>query len=148
MRTLAMSFLVLALVASNSFAQNNDAKLKERLNASVNIIVGKVTDVKKASVPPHGISEHNMDWSYAEVRVKSVLKGVVSNKTIKVYFPASVDILQFHHPKFKQGQEGIWLLSPTTDHNLKNYDGSANVAPDPLDFQPMNQLSKVKKLLK
>ncbi len=145
-------FVIFSAFSISVFAQDSDARLKERLDGSWAVITGKVVNVKKVTgVQGDGMSEHSPDWYCAEIKVGSVLKGMVRTtvrKTFKMYFPASMDITQFRHPKFKKGQEGIWLLRFTDDVNLKKYDVNAKVALDPLDFQAVDQESKIKDLLR
>src|SRR5881394_574317 len=61
--------------------QLSDQQLKDRMNESDFVVVGRVTDVHKWNVPktksgaPLHVSEHDPDWHEAVVTVESVLKG-------------------------------------------------------------------------
>ena len=142
-----------SLLGSSVFAQDNDSRLKERLDNSWTVVTGKVVDVKRVDKLTTSISEHSPDWYYAEVKVKSVLKGMVFTsyraETLRVYFPASRDVAWASSPKFQKGQKGIWLLRFAKDNSpLKRYDINAKTSLDPVDFQPSSQESKVKNLLR
>jgi hypothetical protein len=62
-------------------------------------------------VAPQRISEHDPIWHEAVVTVKSVEKGKTTQKQVTVRFPSSNDVRWRYHPKFKVGQQGVFLLS-------------------------------------
>jgi len=72
--------------------------------------------------------------------VSAVLKGDSSLQEVVVLFPGSRDIAWVNAPRFRVGQEGIWILTR---------DAKANglTALDPLDFQAASELARVRRLL-
>jgi len=98
--------------------QLSDQQLKDRMNESDFVVVGRVTDVHKWNVPktksgvPLHVTEHDPDWHEAVVTVESVLKGgqVKGNKVI-VRFPQRNDVAWVNSPKFAKDQKGIFCLN-------------------------------------
>ena len=98
--------------------QLSDQQLKERMNESDFVVVGRVTDVHKWNVPktksgaPLHVTEHDPDWHEAVVTVESVLKGgqVKGNKVI-VRFPQRNDVAWVNSPRFTKDQKGIFCLN-------------------------------------
>src|SRR6266705_3519412 len=96
--------------------QISDQELRDRLNAADFVVIGRVTDVHRWTVPksatPHRVSEHDPDWHEAVVEVQSVLKGgqVKGNKVV-VRFPGRNDVAWVHSPKFEKNQQGIFCLN-------------------------------------
>lgn len=121
----------------------SDRDLQKRIASADVVVVGKVANVKAVAEPrrPGPITEHDPQWSEANLEVDTVLQGDASLRRILVLFPGTLDVAWVHVPKFRVGQEGIWIL--VRDRKLKAY-----TALDPLDFQPMNQLDRIKDLIK
>jgi len=98
--------------------QLSDQQLKDRMNESDFVVVGRVTDVHKWNVPktksgaPLHVTEHDPDWHEAVVTVESVLKGgqVKGNKVI-VRFPQRNDVAWVNSPRFTKDQKGIFCLN-------------------------------------
>src|SRR5260370_408899 len=96
--------------------QISDQELQDRLNAADFVVIGRVTDVHRWTVPksatPRRVSEHDPDWHEAVVQVQSVLKGgqVKGNKVV-VRFPGRNDVAWVHSPKFEKNQQGIFCLN-------------------------------------
>lgn len=98
--------------------QVSDEELRQRMNASDFVIVGRVTDVRKWNAPkstsgsPLHVTEHDADWHEAVIEVQSVLKGgkVKGNKVI-VRFPNRNDVAWVRSPKFVKNQKGIFCLN-------------------------------------
>jgi len=96
--------------------QISDQELRDRLNSADFVVIGRVTDVHRWTVPksatPHRVSEHDPDWHEAVVEVQSVLKGgqVKGNKVV-VRFPGRNDVAWVHSPKFEKNQQGIFCLN-------------------------------------
>src|SRR5205823_7512479 len=98
--------------------QISDQELRERMNTSDYVVVGRVTDVRKWNAPksksgaPLHVTEHDADWHEAVVEVQSVLKGgkVKGNKVI-VRFPSRNDVAWVRSPKFTKNQRGIFCLN-------------------------------------
>lgn len=68
------------------------------------------SDLAMAAAPTR-ISEHDPIWHEAVVDVESVEKGQAPRKQVVVRFPGSNDVRWRNHPKFKPGQQGVFLLS-------------------------------------
>src|SRR5712691_113861 len=96
--------------------QISDQELQDRLNSADFVVIGRVTDVHRWTVPksatPRRVSEHDPDWHEAVVEVQSVLKGgqVKGNKVV-VRFPGRNDVAWVHSPKFEKNQQGIFCLN-------------------------------------
>ena len=150
-KVLATAVVVSLVIGTSTSAQNNDAILRERLDGSWAVVTGRVLDIKKLGDLATSVSEHNADWHYADIAVGSVLKSTalapVPGTRLRVYFPASRDIAWYTSPKFQKGQTGIWILRPA-GAKVKERDADAKASLDPLDFQPLSQLKKVKDLLR
>jgi hypothetical protein len=63
-----------------------------------------------ANVPAR-ISEHDPLWHEAVVNVESVEKGSTRQKQVVVRFPGSNDVRWRNDPKFRPGQQGVFLLN-------------------------------------
>jgi hypothetical protein len=118
-----------------------DRDLRARIASAELVVAGKVSAVRLRvmSDEPKGASEHDPQWQEAIVDVAAVLKGNPSVKEAVVLFPGSLDIAWVNVPKFKVGEEGIWILQRDTE--VKGL-----TAPDPLDFQPESQLARIRRL--
>jgi hypothetical protein len=86
-----------------------DEVLQEEISSAEAIVAGTVASVRPSSIRHIG-SEHDPDWYEAEITVDSVEKGHVTGHTVVVLFPNSDDVMWQSAPKFKQGQQGVWLL--------------------------------------
>ncbi len=119
-----------------------DQDLQKRIASADVVVVGKVSNVKTVEPRrPGPITEHDPQWQEATLEVGTVLQGDASLRKILVLFPGTLDVAWVRVPKFKVGQEGVWIL--VKDRKLKAY-----TALDPLDFQPKNQLDRVRDLIK
>jgi hypothetical protein len=118
-----------------------DEDLRARLDAADLVVRGRVTAVRPAPPDPaRGVSEHDPLWQEAVIQVSSVLKGDRSLRQVVVLFPGSRDIAWVTAPRFRVGQEGVWIL--TRDVEAKGF-----TALDPLDFQPGSEAPRVRRLL-
>lgn len=101
------------------------------------VVRGRVVRVKTAvesaaratGAEPNTVSEHSPRWREAVVDVDEVTKGRVPGKQIVVRFPSSTDVRWARAPKFRAGQQGVFLLHRTGA--LPSYD-----ALHAHDFQP------------
>jgi hypothetical protein len=140
--------------------QISDQELKDRMNASDFVVVGRVTDVRKWNAPktksgaPLHVTEHDPDWHEAVVEIQSVLKGgkVKGNKVV-VRFPNRNDVAWVHSPKFTKNQKGIFCLNrdkatgvPTTKMGGKQV--NVYTCLGPWDALPMSEEARVRALLK
>jgi hypothetical protein len=118
-----------------------DQDLRARLTLADLVVRGRVTAVRPAPVDPtRGGSEHDPFWQEAVIRVSAVLKGDSPLQEVVVLFPGSRDIAWVNTPKFRVGQEGVWIL--TRDARANGF-----TALDPLDFQAVSELARVRRLL-
>lgn len=98
--------------------QLSDQELKDRMNGSDFIVIGRVTDVRRWNAPktksgsPLRVTEHDPDWHEAVVEIQSVLKGgqVKGNKVV-VRFPNQNDVAWVRSPRFEKNQKGIFCLN-------------------------------------
>jgi hypothetical protein len=134
-----------------AFARREDELLLARINLADVSIVGKV--VKTAPAPDEirrrmPITEHTPDWWSAEIEISSIEKGSHQGKLIRVWFPNSEDAAWHESAKFKPGQEGIWLLQRDQQERgwpIMRIPGLS--ALHPLDFQPLDRLDRIRRLL-
>ncbi len=93
----------------------SDQELRDRLNAADFVVIGRVKEVHRWTVPksaPQRVSEHDPDWHEAVVEVQSVLKGgQVKGNSIVVRFPGRNDVAWVHSPKLAKNQQGIFCLN-------------------------------------
>jgi len=118
-----------------------DRDLRARIASAELVVAGKVSAVRLRIVSdePKGASEHDPQWQEAIIDVEAVLKGDPSVKEAVVLFPGSLDIAWVNVPKFKVGEEGVWILQRDTE--LKSL-----TAPDSLDFKPKSQIERIRRL--
>ena len=94
----------------------SDAELRARIQAADVVIVGRVVRVGAETIAAAGgptvtiDSEHAPQWQEAIIRVESAIKGAEAGQEIVLRFPASDDVAWFQVPKFKEGQEGTFIL--------------------------------------
>ena len=120
---------------------NQDKKVRERLKSSELVIAGKVIKIsnpEKLKVD----TEHDPYWSIAEIQISSVEKGKWESKTISIQFAASRDVMWERSPKFKVGDEGIWLL-----RRKPNQENQYSIT-EQEDFYPIERLAYLRSLLK
>lgn len=94
----------------------SDQELRDRLNSSDFVVIGRVTEVHPWKVPKsstaYRVTEHDPDWHEAVVQVQSVLKGgKVKGNKIVVRFAQRNDVAWVHSPKFEKNQQGIFCLN-------------------------------------
>lgn len=140
--------------------QLSDQQLKDRMNESDFVVVGRVTDVHKWNAPktkpgaPLHVTEHDPDWHEAVVEVQSVLKGgqVQGNKVV-VRFPMRNDVAWAHSPKFTKNERAIFCLNrdkstgaPTTKMGGKYVNVYTCLGHG--DALPLSEEARVRTLLK
>jgi hypothetical protein len=133
-----------------ALARRDDQKLVQRITRANLVVVGKVVAVHPAKqAKQSNTSEHDPNWHEAVVELRSVERGKYQGKQLTILFPASLDELWAQSPKFKDGQEGLWILQK--DQKEK---GPARLrlagytALDALDFQPPDRIETVRRLAK
>ncbi|MBI1744420.1 hypothetical protein HYR54_15325 [Candidatus Acetothermia bacterium] len=130
-----------------SDAMRNTARhaLRARLASSHLIIVGKVSDMKAAKPEARQpVTFRDPQWKEALIEVEVMLKGNVTHKKVEIRFPNSADVMWHKAPKFRVGQEGIWLLHKTEARQLT---GDTYTALHPTDFQSKDQIDTIRTLL-
>ena len=136
----------------NSHLDFLDMQLQNRISSADVIVSGKVTNVEKVkSKEFHKLEDKAEDWFEAKIFVTSLEKGKLGKiPEISVRFPGVESEKKYAIPKFKIDQEGVWLLHRTTTTNNKKGEKKETffMAPDPLDFHLLNQLSRIRALLK
>ena len=96
--------------------EQNDQELQDRLNSADFVVIGRVTEVHRWTVPksatPYRVTEHDPGWHEAVLQITTVLKGgkVKGNKMV-VRFPESNDVAWAQSPKFEKNQQGIFCLN-------------------------------------
>ena len=108
-------------VSAHGQDQLSDQELKDRMNASDFVVIGRVTDVRRWNAPktksgsPLRVTEHDPDWHEAVVQIQSVLKGgqVKGNKVV-VRFPNHNDVAWTRSPRLTKNQRGIFCLNRDT----------------------------------
>jgi hypothetical protein len=125
--------------------QMANEKLQSEMATADAIVSGTVRSVYPAKVGHIG-SEHDPDWYAAEIAISGALKGQMASKTVTVLFPHSNDVMWHNSPKFKEGEQGIWLLH----RNQARLPGIEDqyTALRSLDFQPPEQTERIQQLLK
>jgi hypothetical protein len=121
-----------------------DADLQRRLRGANLILrarVGRVTPLRGAETSR---SEHDPKWFEASLEGERVERGEVPDRPIVVFFPESNDPPWRSAPKFRAGQEGIWILRET---DLESVDREGYTALNPLDFQSVEKLNRISRLL-
>lgn len=110
--------------------------LKERLASARDVVVGRVVAIRPvAKTGP--ISEHDPDTHIATIEITESLKGSATRK-IDVQFQASMDIAWFRSPKLHVGQDGVFVLQPSS--------GGLAVE-SPLDVHPTAQRGDIWQVL-
>jgi len=131
-------------------AKVEDEKLQARIARATLVVVGTVADTrpleKNGKALP--ITEHDADWHVAYVKVEAFLKGERSESPVAVVFPASTDVMWRRSPKFRLGQEGIWILEEDKTRRMFPELGMpAFAALDPLDFRSKAEIDRIRHLV-
>jgi len=123
-----------------------DDELARRLVSADVVVVGKVGETRPTPETEKNVpsSEHDPLWWEAMVQVESVAKGKPIQGQVILYFPHTYDQRWGSAPKFEKGQEGIFLLHAEEG---KKFGAGGYTALDAQDFQPKNQMDKVRRLM-
>lgn len=124
-------------------AQMEDETLKERLASAVLVVTGKVLETRPLRRTT-SVSEHEPDWAEAIIAVEKVEKGAFRGANVTVYFPRSTDERWLLSPKFRSGQQGIWILHRETKLAVPQ---GGLTALNPSDYHPVTEQLKIRKLL-
>ena len=139
--------------------QVSDQDLQARIASSELVVIGRVTDVHRWTIPKsaasrYHVSEHSADWHEAVLQINSILKGTKTKRSkMVVRFPLSRDVAWANSPKFQKQQQGIFFLTkdqvsgdPTA--SLGGYQVDAYTCLKPGDWLPMSDEARVRSLLK
>ena len=139
--------------------QISDQDLQNRIASSELVVIGRVTDVHRWTIPKsaasrYHTSEHSADWHEAVLQIDSVLKGTKPKKgKMVVRFPLSRDVAWVNSPKFEKLQRGIFFLKkdqvsgdPTA--SLGGYQVDVYTCLKPGDWLPLSEEARVRSLLK
>jgi hypothetical protein len=139
--------------------QISDQDLQSRIASSELVVIGRVTDVHRWTIPKsaasrYHTSEHSADWHEAVLQIDAVLKGTRPKKgKMVVRFPLSRDVAWVNSPKFEKLQRGIFLLKkdqvsgdPTA--SLGGYQVDVYTCLKPGDWLPLSDEARVRSLLK
>ena len=139
--------------------QISDQDLQNRIASSELVVIGRVTDIRRWTIPKsaasrYHTSEHSADWHEAVLQIDSVLKGTKPKKgKMVVRFPLSRDVAWVNSPKFEKLQRGIFFLKkdqvsgdPRT--SLGGYQVDVYTCLKPGDWLPMSDETRVRSLLK
>ncbi len=139
--------------------QISDRDLQNRIASSDLVVIGRITDVHRWTIPKsaaarYPISEHSADWHEAVLQIESILKGTKpKGGKMAVRFPLSRDVAWVNSPKFQKQQQGIFFLKrdqvsgdPTA--TLGGYQVAAYTCLKPGDWLPLSDEARVRSLLK
>jgi hypothetical protein len=117
-----------------------DRELRGKLERAQSVVVGRVAAVRTS--PPTRVTEHDPQWSEAEIEVSEVLKGTAKGRVTLVY-PASTDVMWYKTPKPQLGQDGVFILR----NDVQGVTGARLAVSEPQDILPLSELARVKALL-
>jgi hypothetical protein len=132
---------------ASAVAQLPEVHLKDRLISAKLVVDAEVTSI--SPVEKRSTERNVALWAAAELRVRRVLRGTAVQST-RVYFPTAVWPPWRNAPRFKEGQQGIFILhAPARDRTLSEatLEADSLVALDPADFQPESELQRVEELI-
>jgi len=135
----------------NAVQDKERGALTQRLTQADLIISGVASELAPypGADPSAGgfrpISEHDPMWWQATVKVESVEKGTHIGATKTILFASSRDIAWYQAPKVKEGDRGVWLLH---NRDAQGKPAPAQAIVHPLDFQPMEELERLRTLLR
>ncbi len=98
-----------------------DQSLKELLKESELVVSGQVTTIRKPEAENIPGTEHDPEWRIAEITVDETLKGQKSSESLSILFASGKDVMYFQSPKFKEGDEGIFIVQRAAPDIEKNY---------------------------
>jgi len=134
----------------------NDANLRQRIQAASVVAVGRVEQVRPATLAaapgrPAPITEHDPEWQEAIIQVEDGIKGAQSGQRVVVRFPGSHDVAYVSSPRLAVGQEGTFLLQKATGAPLTLMAGQSvptYTALHRLDVLPKQEGARVRGLMR
>ncbi len=156
---IAVASAALATAAGDPVQTWANLHLQQHLASTPTVVTGTVTATRlpdtAASPTQSYVSEHDPEWHDAIVNVTGVERGSLAQKSITVRYPNSQDVRWYQVPKLRPGMSGVFLLHPQQEMTTNAAPGAAAVTPDasafvllhPEDFQPIDQLPRVRALV-
>lgn len=137
-------------IADTRIALLDQATIARLENAELVIsgIVVKVERLGKEQQPEP--DEVETEWRKATVLVSTIEKGRLRDSPeVNVIFPEDSEERWAEAPRFREGQQGIWILSKYKEDEGKRdqHRDLALTALDPLDFHLLNQIDRLRALL-
>jgi hypothetical protein len=112
--------------------KQGDEQLEKTLKDARLVVSGKVVKISTPERKAPMGTEHDPEWKEAEVQIDETLKGK-ADKTVKTLFASSKDVMFFQSPKFKEGDEGIFIIQQTDSETAKLL-RNENMVIDPSGF--------------
>jgi hypothetical protein len=123
--------------------------IRDRLRRADLVVVGsveKTNPLGDKDLPP--ASEHDPQWWEAWLKVDSVEKGK-NPRQLRILYPTSTDEFWYESPKFKPGDDGIFLLQrDQKERGPAQYRVRGYTALHPLDVYPPDRLEELRGLLR
>lgn len=114
--SLYRSNIRLLIASAKNEKENRDLK---QLVAGANMIFeGKVVRIRDIPYANKGMSEHDPMWKEAEIQVTDDVKNA-GDRTVKVVFASSKDVMFYGAPKPKLGETGLFVLNPPDEKNVQ-----------------------------
>lgn len=134
---------------SEVHAKFAEDRLQNRLNDAELVVSGRVSAVRPApdDIRRQSISEYDPHWWEAVIQIETVLKGQINERSLVVLFPSSRDVMWERAPKFREGQEGTWVLRREIVRGTEPPQ-EYFTAVHPLDFHPNDQIERIKRLVR
>lgn len=128
---------------------------------TVRPLEGAAAQAEQAKPAPARPSEHDPEWQVATVKVVTALRGAEAGQSVTVLFAASRDIVWFHAPKLKPGQEGVFITHALSREEAAAHKTSGlpaflerqpagvavHMVTDPFDVLPPSDEARVRALL-
>lgn len=139
-----------------------DMPVAERLAAASVVFRGTVESVRRLerAAQPNSrgaapATEHDPEWTAANVRVTDTLRGRVPGPVVTIVFAASRDVTWFNSPKLRVGEDAIFLAHAPTEGEaallrttaLGATPGQVYLVTEPYDVLPPTAESRVRSLL-
>lgn len=138
--------VVLRKVISDLIQKMEDVELQRRIVNAELVVMGNVLSTRKVQwFQSNPLT--NPQLHMATIEIESIEKGQFSKKTISVLFPASTASQWIDCPKYKEGQNGIWLLQRHQKEKTALYDIPGYTALDPLDFHSKEHILTIRKMI-
>ena len=123
-----------------------DEALHKRIVQADIVVAGNVVSSRPVQALDLGnASEHTPMWAEATIQVTSVEKGSLPTIGLHVVYPESIDVKWYRAPKFRVGQEGVWILRR---RHIEELGRDALTALNVLDFHSMDALERIRKFIR